>query len=59
MLAKEYFEKGYQVVVGSMFGDYIEECVEELMGLEEYAHFESVDEEAKVVYFYDSSDYDD
>lgn len=59
MLAKEYFEKGYQVVVGSMFGDYVEEDVEELMELEEYAHFKSVDEEAKVVYFYDSGDYDE
>lgn len=59
MLAMEYFEKGYKVVVGSMFGEYVEDCVEELMELEEYAHFESVDEEAKVVYFYDSGDYDE
>ena len=55
----EYFEKGYKVVVGSMFGEYVEECVEELMEIEEYAHLESVDEEAKVVYFYDSGDYDE
>lgn len=55
----EYFEMGYQVVCGSMFGDVAMEDADMVECYEEDAVFESVDEESKVAYFFDSQEYDD
>lgn len=59
MSMMEYFEMGYKVVVGSMWGDvelldqYDVECYMDS------TKFEWADDEKKVVYFYDAQDYDE
>ena len=59
MSMMEYFEAGYKVVCGSMWGDYEVQDLEDVEEYSEVSKFESVDEEKKVVYFYDSQDYDE
>lgn len=59
MSMMEYFEMGYQVVCGSMFGEVVMEDAEMVECYAEDSEFDSVDEEAMVVFFYDSQDYDD
>ena len=59
MSMMEYFEMGYQVVCGSMFGDVVMEDAEMVQCYAEDSEFDHVDEDAMVVYFYDSQDYDD
>ena len=59
MSMMEYFEAGYQVVCGSMFGDVVMKDIDDVLCYEEDSEFDHVDEEAKMVYFYDSQDYDD
>ena len=59
MSMMEYFEMGYQVVVGSMWGD--EELLDQY-DVECYmdsTKFVEADEEKKVAYFYDAQDYDE
>ena len=55
----EFFELGYQVVVGSMWGDVKMQSVEDCEWYAEDSAFDHVDEDAHVVYFYDSGDYDE
>lgn len=59
MSMMEYFEAGYQVVVGSMFGKVVMDDVEMVECYAEDADFEDADDEMMVVYFYDSYDYDE
>lgn len=59
MSMMEYFEMGYKIVVGSMWGD--EELLDQY-DVECYidsTKFEWVDDEKKVAYFYDAQDYDE
>jgi len=55
----EYLEAGYQVVCGSMFGDVVMMDVDDVECYQDDAVLEYVDDDAMVVYFYDSQEYDD
>lgn len=59
MSMMEYFEAGYQVVVGSMFGEMVMEDAEMVECYAEDVYFEGADDEMMVVHFYDSGDYDE
>ena len=60
MMMKDFAEKGYKVVVSSMFGDVEYSLVDFEKGLEQDEEvFDYVDEDAKIAYFYDGQDYDD
>ena len=60
MMMKDFAEKGYKVVVSSMFGDVEYSLADFENGLEQDKEvFDCVDEDAKIVYFYDGQDYDD
>lgn len=48
---KEYFEKGYEVVVEGMFGDIPVMDMEDVETYEDDSQFVRVDEEKKVAYF--------
>ena len=60
MMMKDFAEKGYKVVVSSMFGDVEYSLVDFENGLKQDEEiFDYVDEDAKTAYFYDGQDYDD
>ena len=56
MTMMEYFEKGYTVIVGSMWGDVVCKDADMVECYEEDSHFVKVDEDAKVAYFYEDDD---
>lgn len=53
MTKTEYFEAGYTVMLGSPYGDMVLDEEDCKGAYAEDGTLESVDEEAKVVYFYD------
>ena len=60
MMMKDFAEKGYKVVVSSMFGDVEYSLADFENGLEQDEEvFDYVDEDVKIAYFYDGQDYDD
>lgn len=60
MMMKDFAEKGYKVVVSSMFGDVEYSLADFEKGLEQDEEvFDHVDEDVKIAYFYDGQDYDD
>ena len=59
MSMKEYFEMGYKVVCESMFGDVEMEDMDMVECYEEDSEFDRIDEDAKVVYFVDTQEYED
>lgn len=60
MMMKDFAEKGYKVVVSSMFGDVEYSLADFEKGLKQDEEvFDYVDENAKIAYFYDGQDYDD
>lgn len=59
MLMTTMFRKGYTIVIGSMWGDFTLQDIEECEDYEEDAVLESVDSATMVAYFYDANDYDD
>ena len=59
MSMMEYFEMGYTVVCGSMFGDVTMVDADMVECYEEDCEFTHVDEETHTAYFYDTEDYDD
>ena len=60
MMMKDFAEKGYKVVVSSMFGNVEYSLADFEKGLEQDEEvFDYVDEDAKIAYFYDGQDYDD
>lgn len=59
MSMMEYFEMGYQVVCGSMFGDVVMEDAEMVECYADDSVLVSVDDDAHVAHFYDSQDYED
>lgn len=53
MTMKEMFEMGYEVTVGSPYGDSVLETLEEVQyAMEDDPSLVEVDEEAKTAYFY-------
>lgn len=59
MSMMEYFEAGYQVVCGSMFGEVVMEDADMVECYAEDSVFVSIDDETMVVYFYDAQEYED
>jgi len=54
MTMMEMFEMGYEVTVGSPYGDAVMETVEEVQfAMEDTPELVEVDHEAKTAYFYD------
>lgn len=51
-MMKELFEKGYEIIVGSPYGDIKVLDMDDVETYED-AHLEDVDHEAKTTYFYD------
>lgn len=51
-MMKELFEKGYEITVGSPYGDIKVLDMDDVETYED-AHLEDVDHEAKTAYFYD------
>ena len=60
MMMKDFAEKGYKVVVSSMFGDVEYSLADFENGLEQDKEiFDYVEKKKKIAYFYDGQDYDD
>ena len=55
MSMMEYFEAGYKVVAGSMWGDCVMSNANQVECYADDAELKWVDEEAKIAYFYDCS----
>ena len=53
MTMKELFEKGYELTVGTAYGDSTVETMEDVLdAMEEGAKLEEIDKKAKTAYFY-------